>query len=159
MKNVELSSDNVDPPDWLPDLSDVAAEVYGRIERTAWDVGVLLCTDQRIAELNQTYRKVSGPTDVLTFSQHEEIPEDEGADGPTPIAGDIVVSLPTVAANARDYGVSAREEFLRVYVHALLHLAGYSHDGVDLSSPDAAEHPMLGLQERLVASLSKELDS
>jgi probable rRNA maturation factor len=159
MKNVELSSDNVEPPDWLPDLRGVASQVYGRIGRTAWDVSVLLCDEPRIADLNQSYRKVSGPTDVLTFSQHEEVPGEVGADGAIPIAGDIVISLPTVAANARDYGVSAREEFLRVYVHALLHLAGYSHDGMDLSSPEAAEHPMLGLQERLVASLGKELDS
>lgn len=157
MKNVELSSDNVEPPDWVPDLSGVASEVYGRIGRTAWDVSVLLCDEQRIAKLNQTYRKVSGPTDVLTFSQNEEDHVDTGAS--TPIAGDIVVSLPTVAANAQDYGVSAKEEFLRVYVHALLHLAGYSHDGTDLSSPDAAEHAMLGLQERLVTLLTEELDS
>lgn len=157
MKNVELSSDNVEPPDWLPDLSVIAAGVYGRIERVAWDVSVLLCDERRIADLNSTYRRVSGPTDVLTFSQHEDV--DGVADASATVAGDIVISLPTVAANARDYGVSEREELLRVYVHALLHLAGYSHDGVDLSSPDAAEHPMLGLQERLVTSLSKELDS
>ncbi|MFW5718323.1 MAG: rRNA maturation RNase YbeY [Spirochaetota bacterium] len=159
MKNVELSSDNVEPPDWLPDLRDVASRVYEQIGRTAWDVSVLLCDEPTIAGLNQSYRKVSGPTDVLTFSQHEEGAGKGDADGAMPIAGDIVISLPTVAANAHDYGVSAREELLRVYVHALLHLAGYSHDGTDLSSPDAAEHPMLGLQERLVASLGKELDS
>jgi probable rRNA maturation factor len=153
MRTVELSSENVEPPHWLPDLSGTASEVYGHLRLNAWDVSVLLCDENRIAELNEQYRKTDGPTDVLTFLQ-DDFPQDSHE-----VAGDIVISLPTVEQNADEYGVSVTEEFLRVYVHALLHLAGYTHDGVDLSSPGAAEHPMLGLQEILVARLYKELDS
>ena len=151
MKEVELSNENVEPPQWLPDLPAVAERVYGEIGRTDWEVGVLLCDNERITELNHTYRKVDSPTDVLTFEGESE--------SQRRISGDIAISIPTVTANADEFGVSEREEFLRVYVHALLHLAGYTHDGVDLSCEDAAEHPMLGLQERLVTTLQEELDS
>ncbi|MFW6312708.1 MAG: rRNA maturation RNase YbeY [Spirochaetota bacterium] len=157
MKEVDLSSENVEPPDWLPDLSLIAERVYSVLNRNAWEIGVLICDESRITELNRTYRSTDAPTDVLTFSQHEDetVREDTGV----PIAGDIAISLTTVESNAEAFGVSVTEEMLRVYVHALLHLAGFTHDGVDLSSHDAADHPMLSLQERLVAGIQKELNS
>jgi probable rRNA maturation factor len=150
MREVELSSENVEPPHWLPDLSAVAAEVFQHLDRSGWDVSVLLCDEARIAALNEAFRKSSGPTDVLTFSRDDERSDDS-------IEGDVAISLPIVERNATEFGVHVQEEFLRVYVHALLHLAGFTHDGVDLSSREAANHPMLGLQEELVARLYKEL--
>ncbi|MFW5684408.1 MAG: rRNA maturation RNase YbeY [Spirochaetota bacterium] len=156
MKEVELSSENVEPPQWMPDLAAVAERVYHEIDRQAWEVAVLLCDETRIQELNETYRKASGPTDVLTFSHHEEEPRTSIGSETTPISGDIAISLPIVEANALAFDVAPTEEFLRVYVHALLHLAGYTHEGVDLTSAQAHDHPMLGLQERLVAALIKE---
>lgn len=148
MRDVELSSENVEPPHWLPDLSRIAERVYDELERDAWEIGVMLCDDALITQLNETYRKGAGPTDVLTFARDDDDPA---------VAGDVAISLPTVVRNASEFGVEVQEEFLRVYVHALLHLAGFTHDGVDLSSSSAADHPMLGLQERLVTSLQKEL--
>lgn len=152
MKDVDVSNENVEPPQWLPDLSQLTERVCREIGRPEWEVGVLLCDDERISELNRTYREVDGPTDVLTF-------EGESDGNSRRISGDIAISIPTVAANATEFGVSVREEFLRVYVHALLHLAGYTHEGADLSSERAVEHPMLGFQERLVTTLQEELNS
>lgn len=160
MKEVELSSENVEPPPWMPDLERVTHHVYAELDREAWQVSVLLCNEERITELNETYRKASGPTDVLTFSHHHDQDASPAQSSPgtaaRPISGDIAVALPVVEANATAYGVNTQEEFLRVFVHALLHLAGFTHDGMDLSSPKAADHPMLGLQERLVSELHKE---
>jgi len=157
MREVEFSSENVEPPDWLPDLSLIAERVYSVLHRDAWDIGVLICDESRITELNRTYRSIDAPTDVLTFSHHED--EDVRNDREMPIAGDVAISLATVESNAEAFGVPVVEELLRVYVHALLHLAGFTHEGVDLSSDTAADHPMLSLQERLVAGIQKELDS
>ena len=157
MKEVELSSENVEPPDWLPDLSRAADYVYTELGRSAWDVSVLLCDDDRIAELNRTFRDIDAPTDVLTFSANAD--DEVLADPSAAIGGDVAISIPNVTTNAEYFGVPVTEELLRVYVHALLHLAGYTHEGVDLSSETAAAHPMLSLQERLVAGLQKELHS
>jgi probable rRNA maturation factor len=154
MNEVDLSSENVEPPSWLPDLSSITERVYRELHRSEWELSVLLCDEGRITALNREYRKIDAPTDVLSFG-HEAADAHEDSH---PISGDIAISLPTVARNAAEYGVRVTEEFLRVYVHALLHLAGYTHEGVDLST-SAGDHPMLGLQERLVATLQKELDS
>lgn len=148
MRDVELSSENVEPPHWLPNLARITARVFDEVGRDTWEIAVMVCDDALITQLNETYRKGDGPTDVLTFSRD---------DSEAQVAGDVAISLPTVRRNASEFGVDVREEFLRVYVHALLHLAGYTHDGVDLPSSSAVNHPMLGLQERLVTSLQKEL--
>ncbi len=153
MQEVDVSSENVDPPDWLPDPVRIARVVCHELGRERWAVSLLLCDENRIQELNRTYRRTDEPTDVLTFAADEQRGVD---DTEAAIEGDVAVSLPTVERNAAAFEVPVIEEFLRVYVHALLHLAGYTHDGYDLSSANAMDHPMLGLQERLVKQLDKE---
>lgn len=107
-----------------------------------------------MSALNREYRKVEGTTDVLTFSQND------GAALPgldeSVCAGDIAVSIPCVERNALENRVDLVEEFIRVLVHGVLHLAGYDHDGVDMSSPAIGSHPMLSLQERLVLASMEE---
>ncbi len=153
MQEVEVSSENVDPPDWVPDPARITVTVCRALQRERWAVSLLLCDDGRIRELNRTYRGIDEPTDVLTFAADEP----RGAnDTDAVLEGDVAVSLPTVERNATVFEVPVAQEFLRVYVHALLHLAGYTHDGYDLSSANVADHPMLGLQERLVKKLDKE---
>ncbi|MCK4513662.1 MAG: rRNA maturation RNase YbeY, partial [Spirochaetaceae bacterium] len=119
-----------------------------------YEVSILLCTDSRIAELNSTYRGIGDATDVLSFSQNEgdQIPTKGSAE----LRGDVVISLETVQANAKELDVSPAEEVVRVTVHGLLHLAGFEHEGVTLSDSGASEHPMLGLQEEIVDTLIKE---
>ena len=154
MKTVDVSSEDVEPPDWLPDLARAAAFTLETISIPNYEVGVLLCTDSRMADLNATYRGIAEPTDVLSFSQDEgdQVPV-ELSDG---LRGDVVISLETVQANAERFGVGVAEEVVRVAVHGLLHLAGYGHEGVTLSDSMAGEHPMLGLQEQIVDALTKE---
>ncbi|MBU8912519.1 MAG: rRNA maturation RNase YbeY [Spirochaetales bacterium] len=154
MKTVDVSLEDVEPPDWLPDVSSVAAFTLEAVSISNYEVGVLLCTDSRIADLNSTYRGIDGPTDVLAFSQDEgdQVPV-ESSDG---LRGDVAISLESVQANAERFGVGAAEEIVRVAVHGLLHLAGYGHEGVTLSDSTAGKHPMLALQEQIVEALTKE---
>ena len=154
MQEMDVSSENTEPPDWMPDLAHVARWVCGELGRDSWSLGVLLCDEQRMRGLNSEYRRVDEPTDVLTFVRDDERP----AQG-DPVEGDLAICVPYVAASAASVGVPPREEFLRVFVHGLLHLAGYTHEGVDLSSPGALDDPMLGLQERLVGAIARGLDS
>jgi rRNA maturation RNase YbeY len=55
-------------------------------------------------------------TDIITFDYSEL---EEGV-----VSGDIFIDVETVADNARIYGVTARQEMLRVVVHGVLHLCG-----------------------------------
>ena len=109
------------------------------------EISVLFCDDKFIAELNQTYRKKDGPTDVLSFAQTESSPvfPEPGLDNPAPasspspgfgktglpqrVLGDIVISLETV--ERRCIGAAAVQAEVRLlFCHGLLQLLGYTHD-------------------------------
>jgi probable rRNA maturation factor len=74
---------------------------------------------------NRDFRGKDKPTDVLSFSQLEgESPV------PSPSLGDLVISVDTTKRQAKEYGVTYTQEFLRLMVHGILHLHGYDHEGV-----------------------------
>ncbi len=154
MKSVDVTAEDPDPPDWLPDLAEVAAATMQRLSILDYDVGILVCNDARIAELNSRYRGIDGPTDVLSFSQDEG--EGVPSSDPPGLSGGIALSIDSVKANAISLRVDPAEEAVRVVVHGVLHLAGYDHEGVTISDPAASDHPMLSLQENIVDAIVKE---
>lgn len=154
MKTVDITAEEVEPPDWLPDLARVVGLTFETVSISDYDVSVLLCTDSRISNLNSTYRGIAGATDVLSFSQDDgdQIPGERLVG----VRGDVVISIETVHANAERFGVGPAEEAVRVAIHGILHLVGYEHKGVTLADDAAGEHPMLGLQEQIVKTFIKE---
>lgn len=143
MREVDVTAEELEPPPWLPDFARVAKAVFTELAVDVWDVRVLICGPDRIRELNREFRNTDAATDVLTFDDHGDI-----------TGGDIAICCEVVQEHAARYGAPLAEEGLRVYVHALLHLCGYTHDGASLGSTDAARHPMFEIQERIVASLA-----
>lgn len=150
MREVDVSSDLDEPPDLRRQIEHVVERVASHTGRASWNVSVLLCSDQRIASLNEEFREQTGSTDVLSFGPENQDPQT--------IEGDIAVSLESVRRNAMEWGVSYKEELLRVLVHALLHLQGQEHSGVTMNSPEAIEHPMFTMQESLVKTLADEAE-
>lgn len=145
MDNVDVSAEDIEPPDSLPDLRRVVATVMRHAKVGSWDIAVVLCSDRFIGQLNETYRAKAGPTDVLSFPAGDET-----------ASGDIVISLDSVYRNAQAFDVPPDEELIRVAVHGALHLAGYAHDGVALGDADSLDNPMLQLQEKLVTLMMEE---
>lgn len=80
------------------------------------NVNVILCSDETIRKLNCQYRHLDRVTDVLSFEWHEPY-----------LLGEIYISKEQVKRQAPTYGNTFYEELKRVYVHGLLHLAGYDH--------------------------------
>jgi probable rRNA maturation factor len=95
------------------------------------EVSVLLTDDEGIGALNGEYRGVDGPTDVLSFSQHEG--EDEFA-GEENLLGDLGVSVETAKRQAKEQGKTIAAEVDMLVTHGLLHLLGYDH-----AEPEEAE--------------------
>ena len=60
-------------------------------------------------------------------------------------AGDIIISLERVRANAERWANTYDEELRRVTIHGILHLKGMDHPGDDY------EGEMLKLQENLLS--------
>jgi probable rRNA maturation factor len=82
------------------------------------EVGLRLCDDAAIHELNRDYRKKNKPTDVLAFAQREAATADFA------LLGDIVISVDTAKRQAKK-GLYA--ELLHLASHGLCHLLGYDH--------------------------------
>jgi rRNA maturation RNase YbeY len=107
----------------------------------AGEVSILFCGDRRMRRLNREYRSRDGSTDVLAFP---------GETAPGAFLGDIVISTPYAARQARRRGESLASEIDRLLLHGLLHLMGYDHE-TDDGEMDALEGRMrrrLGIAER-----------
>lgn len=113
------------------------------IEREAFpfeaEVNLTLVDEESIRAINREHRKIDASTDVLSFpllsyeqagdfSGIEEEAEDNfNPDTGEALLGDIVICVPKVYAQAKEYGHSARREFAFLIVHSMLHLFGYDH--------------------------------
>jgi probable rRNA maturation factor len=77
---------------------------------------LIFCSNTTIRRLNDRYRKIGRPTDVLSFTFSE--PD---------LLGEIYISLPRAAQQAKEYGVSLDNEIQRLFVHGFFHLLGHDH--------------------------------
>lgn len=92
------------------------------------EIGVHIVDNEEIKNLNKKFRSVGKETDVLSF------PIIEFDDRPKDILikknillGDIVISLPKVFAQAKEYGHTVEREIGFLTAHGILHLLGYDH--------------------------------
>ena len=92
-----------------------------------WEVSVSFVDDSTIKDLNEQYRGMAAPTDVLSFPQ--EIDEEfDLIYGMPQILGDIVISLERAMEQAEDYGHPLEREVVFLAVHGFFHLLGYDHE-------------------------------
>lgn len=82
-------------------------------------ITVIFCSDDYLLDVNKKYLNHDYYTDIITFDYSEDIHE-EGI-----IAGDLFISIDTVARNAFQYRVRFKQELHRVIIHGVLHLLGY----------------------------------
>ena len=81
-------------------------------------VSILLATDEKVRELNRTFRGKDEPTDVLSF------PAGEFPGAPL---GDIAIAVPIAEKQAKFRRVRLDQELAYLALHGLLHLLGYNH--------------------------------
>lgn len=88
------------------------------------ELSLLLADDKQIAELNSSWRRKNGPTNVLAFSLTE------GPDSAMALnmLGDIVISVETAAREAEKAELSLHSHLQELLVHGFLHLIGYDHE-------------------------------
>ena len=97
------------------------------------EINVMFINDARMREINFEFRKKDKPTDVLSFPQFapreisgkQKVKEVSGT-----YLGDLVISTETTLRQAKRFGVTRREELVRLLVHGVLHLCGYDHEKV-----------------------------
>lgn len=103
------------------------------------EVNLLLTDNEQIRQINQEYRGIDTPTDVLSFPVVEYVTpgdftnlEEASPDCFHPetgelLLGDIVISLERAKAQAEEYGHSLLRELAFLTAHSMFHLFGYDH--------------------------------
>ena len=115
------------------------ADTYGK---RVGDVAYIFCDDEKILEVNREYLEHDYYTDIITFDYSEG----------NRIAGDLFISLDTVASNAELFGRPYEEELHRVIIHGILHLCG-------IKDKEPGEREQMEQAENQALELRKTLNS
>ena len=119
------------------------AQLVLREERAPTDaeLSVIFVEEQAIADLNERFLDVPGPTDVLAFPLDDDVipggrQPDEGGRGPgasldgtdlPTMLGDVVVCPAVAQRQADQHGRPVEDELELLVVHGVLHLLDYDH--------------------------------
>jgi probable rRNA maturation factor len=110
------------------------------------EVSILLIGDEAMRTLNRRYRGKDRTTDVLSFP----LREGKFSRVQHHLLGDIVISVPAAARQARAAGEPLLDEIDRLLVHGFLHLLGYDHERgeVEARRMEARESRLRGTLKR-----------
>ncbi len=103
---------------------------------------VRIVDEAESAELNETYRGKTGPTNVLSFP-FDMPPEVEELH----LLGDLVICAPVVQREAAEQGKPLQAHWAHMLVHGTLHLQGYDHQN------DEQATEMERLEQQIMARL------
>lgn len=97
--------------------------VLAGVDRQTEDfsIGIRLIDEKESAELNQNFRRKSGPTNVLSFT-YPDLPATEER-----LLGDLAICTQVVGSEAEQQDKSKEAHWAHMTVHGILHLLGYDH--------------------------------
>lgn len=78
-------------------------------------INFVFCTDDYLLKINQDFLNHDYFTDVITFDYTNDV-----------ISSDVFISIDRVIDNATSLKINYDNELLRVILHGVLHLCGYS---------------------------------
>ncbi|MEQ1802224.1 MAG: rRNA maturation RNase YbeY [Gammaproteobacteria bacterium] len=139
--DVQLAAEAAD----LPAGADFEGWIRAALQGAAGQGGALslrLVGLEEGAELNSSWRRKDGPTNVLAFPGPGGLPA-----GVPREYGDLVICLPVVLQEAAEQGKAPVDHLAHLVVHGTLHLLGYTHDG------EADAGRMEALETRVLARL------
>ena len=102
-----------------------------KIEDSKLTITITLTNAENIKEINKKYRNIDKATDVLSFPMFERDELAEKIEKKSfeyeDVLGDIIISIPRVEEQAKEYGHSFERELGYMVVHGFYHLMGYDH--------------------------------
>ena len=97
-------------------LTDLPACIEGA---PSFSLSIILVGEDRIRELNASYRNISRVTDVLSFAYHEKGILESGE----------IYLCPAQAVRQRSrFHTTKKQDCARLFFHGLLHILGFDHD-------------------------------
>ncbi len=118
---------------WLEQVARQTLSAEGIIAPV--ELGLVIANEEEVRHLNQSYRGVDKPTDVLSFGfLSRQSGGEEGSlffvnppDGLLHL-GEVIVSYPQAMRQAEEERHPLRREVALLIVHGVLHLLGYDHE-------------------------------
>ncbi len=102
------------------------------------ELTVRVVDEAESAELNRTFRRVSGPTNVLSFPFEPPSPVQMS------LLGDVVICAPVVEMEAQEQNKIVDAHWAHMVIHGTLHLMGYDHENdVDAARMESEERRIL----------------
>lgn len=89
------------------------------------EFNIIFVDNEKIRELNKTYRKIDNYTDVISFAL-EDYQDIKYID--RRLLGDIYISVDKAKEQSIEYQHSLLRELSFLSIHGLLHLLGYNHE-------------------------------
>lgn len=130
---VEISYNNIESEANEEEIINKVVQTVLELEniKHELEIYITLTNNEEIHKINNEYRQVDRPTDVLSFPMYEreEIPRlrEEKEDDVEEVLGDIIISIPKIKEQAEEYGHSYERELAYLTTHGMLHLLGYDH--------------------------------
>jgi probable rRNA maturation factor len=110
------------------------------------ELAVMLTDDAGIKILNNNWRGIDKPTNVLSFPALQPIGRETPDDAPR-MLGDIAIAYQTTRAEADEEGKPFEHHLSHLAVHGFLHLIGYDHE------KDEDAEAMEDLEREILAQL------
>lgn len=140
----------VEPPEPVPvDRLEAAIRWLLQRENVTPDssLSIVLSDDETVRALNQQYRGVDAPTDVLSFPVETAAPFEDASD-----LGDLIIAVPYLAHQATAQNHTFADELILAVIHGTLHLLGYDHDSRE------REDAMWNVQAEALAVAQVQID-
>jgi probable rRNA maturation factor len=103
------------------------------------ELSLVFTDDASIRALNQRFRDMNKPTNVLSF------PGVPAGTGFGPLLGDIVLARETVYREAEAGGLTIEAHLAHLILHGFLHILGYDHeDEAEATAMERLETAILG---------------
>ena len=140
--NVEINNLTNEKLKELDELEEYVKYLFEYMKIKDSIMSIIIVDNEKIHEINKTYRGIDRPTDVISFA----LEEGETIYEPIKTLGDIYISIDKVKEQANEYNHSIKRELFFLVTHGFLHLLGYDH----MKKED--EEIMFPLQEKILDS-------
>ena len=108
-------------------LKEFSDEVINVTSENKILISIMFSGDKKVMELNNQFRKINKPTNVLSFPSSINSP----TNFKNIFLGDIIFSIETIISEAKTNNKSTIDHLIHLFIHGLLHLLGYDHKTED----------------------------
>jgi probable rRNA maturation factor len=111
------------------------AQILNALEYDDHEISILFTDDIGIEKLNNSFRGIQKPTNVLSFPMLDSPDYDKEDNNEnkiilpeTNLLGDVVISVETAAKEAEQAKITLEQRISQLLIHGILHLIGYDHE-------------------------------